>query len=72
MAGVDLPTVKELMGHKDIKMTLRYSHPSNRHKQNAVDALESFGEKVPSIFTTGDATQAPASSQAIDFSTSPR
>ena len=25
MAGVDLPTVKELMGHKDITMTLRYT-----------------------------------------------
>ena len=72
MAGVDLPTVKELMGHKDIKMTLRYTHLSNRHKQNAVNALESFGEKVPSIFPTGDATQAPASSQVIDLTALPR
>jgi hypothetical protein len=72
MAGVDLPTVKELMGHKDIKVTLRYSHPSNRHKQHAVNALESFGEKVPSISTTGDATLSPISSQVIDLSTSPR
>jgi len=27
MAGVDLVTVAELMGHKDITMTKRYSHP---------------------------------------------
>ena len=43
MAGVDLPTVKELMGHKDIKMTLRYSHLSSDHKRNAVEKLEKFG-----------------------------
>ena len=39
MAGVDLPTVKQLMGHKDIEMTLRYSHLSDDHVQRAVDAL---------------------------------
>lgn len=52
MAGVDLPTVQDLMGHKDIKMTLRYTHLSSDHKQRAVSALESFGQKVPSIFPT--------------------
>lgn len=43
MAGVDLPTVKELMGHKNISMTLRYSHLSSDHKRNAVEKLEKFG-----------------------------
>lgn len=62
MARVDSSTVKELMGHEDIKMALRYTHLSNRHKQNAVNALESFDEKGPSIFTTGDAIQSPTSS----------
>ncbi len=45
MAGVDLSTVKDLMGHKDIRMTLRYTHLSSDHKQRAVRALEQFGEK---------------------------
>src|SRR5947209_20153477 len=52
MAGVDLPTVKELLGHKGIAMTLRYTHLSTDHKQRAVQALEHFGDKVPAIFTT--------------------
>lgn len=43
MAGVDLATVKELMGHKDITMTLRYTHLSNDHKHDAVGKLVDFG-----------------------------
>lgn len=39
MAGVDLNTVRELLGHKNIQMTLRYSHLSSDHKKRAVDAL---------------------------------
>ncbi len=39
MAGVDINTVRELLGHKDITMTLRYSHLAPRHKQHAVDIL---------------------------------
>lgn len=41
MAGVDLRTVQELMGHKDIKMTLKYAHLSPDHKRNAMATLES-------------------------------
>ncbi|MDP8213061.1 MAG: tyrosine-type recombinase/integrase [Candidatus Zapsychrus exili] len=40
MNGVDLFTVKELLGHKDIKMTMRYSHLSCDHKKQAVGALD--------------------------------
>lgn len=42
MNGVDIRTVQYLMGHKDIKMTARYSHLSQGHLQNAVDKLNSI------------------------------
>ncbi|MHB8232927.1 MAG: tyrosine-type recombinase/integrase [bacterium] len=40
MKSVDLATVRDLMGHKDIKMTLRYSHLSKTHLKEAVGALD--------------------------------
>ena len=52
MGGVGLPTVKELMGHKGIAMTLRYTHLATDHKQRAVSTLEQFSSKVPAIFPT--------------------
>ena len=46
MAGENLKTVQELLGHKDIKMTMRYSHLSVAHKQNAVNKLDALGTIV--------------------------
>jgi integrase len=39
MRGVDLRSVQELLGHTDIKMTLRYSHLSPAHLLAAVERL---------------------------------
>jgi site-specific recombinase XerD len=39
MAGVDLNTVRELLGHKSITMTLRYAHLAPEHKAAAVETL---------------------------------
>ena len=41
MNGVDLKTVMRLLGHKDIRMTLRYAHLSGEHLQAAVGTLDS-------------------------------
>jgi integrase len=40
MAGVDLRTVQVLMGHKDIKQTMRYAHLSPNHLTGAVENLD--------------------------------
>jgi integrase len=39
MRGVDIRTVQELLGHKNIMMTMRYSHLSNDHLHAAVATL---------------------------------
>jgi hypothetical protein len=39
MAGVDLRTVQQLMGHKAIGMTLRYAHLAPEHQLSAVQNL---------------------------------
>lgn len=51
MAGVDLPTLKELMGHSDISTTMRYVHPTPEHKREAVRKLERYNvEQVFALY----------------------
>ena len=40
MAGVDLVSVKDLLGHKSLTMTLRYAHLASGHKRKAVNTLD--------------------------------
>lgn len=39
-AGIDLPTVKRISGHKTLAMVERYSHQNGSHIQAAMDKLE--------------------------------
>ncbi len=46
LGGVDIVTVKELLGHSEIETTMRYSHPTPLSETLAVDTLaESFPSK---------------------------
>jgi site-specific recombinase XerD len=54
MAGVDLRTVQQLMGHKTIGMTVRYAHLAPEHQLAAVQKLcpESQGAQPGATDTT--------------------
>jgi len=45
MAGIDITSVKELLGHKSLTMTMRYSHLSPGHKRKAVHVLDRLMEE---------------------------
>jgi site-specific recombinase XerD len=54
MAGVDLKTVQELMGHKSITMTARYAHLSPEHRAAALEKL------CPATATSSATAQKPS------------
>jgi len=49
MAGVDITTVKELLGHKSLIMTLRYAHLAPSHTVKAMDILDNTLNGIQSI-----------------------
>ncbi|MFH1823770.1 MAG: tyrosine-type recombinase/integrase [Candidatus Firestonebacteria bacterium] len=53
MSGVDIVTVQKLLGHKDIKMTMRYSHLAPKFKQDAIYKLEDSLNKKSNVANFG-------------------
>ena len=45
MNGVDLLSIKELLGHASINTTMIYTHFTNEYKVNTVNKLPWIGEK---------------------------
>jgi integrase len=41
-AGIDLVTVKDLLGHSRLEMILRYSHPTEKHRIDAIRKIEAY------------------------------
>ena len=47
--GVDLYVVKELLGHKSIKMTMRYAHHYPESLRHGVDVLDESGDTMVTL-----------------------
>jgi site-specific recombinase XerD len=63
MAGVDIRTVQELMGHKTIAMTVRYAHLAPKHTLAAVERLD-VATETPTDTTTDTKGLEPMSAAA--------
>ncbi len=46
MDGVDLVSVRDFMGHKNIQMTMLYAHLAPAHRLAAIERLVSLGKAV--------------------------
>ncbi len=50
-AGVDLPTVQRISGHKTLQMVMRYSHQNGEHIKAAMSKLENRYASVNNLVT---------------------
>lgn len=48
-SGVDIVTVKELLGHSSISVTMRYAHTNFESKRSAVLKLDGFGDNLVTV-----------------------
>jgi hypothetical protein len=48
-SGVDIVTVKELLGHSGISVTMRYAHTNIESKRAAVEKLGGFGDNLVTV-----------------------
>ncbi len=53
MKGVDLRTVQELLGHKDLRMTMKYAHLAPDHMRKAVEVLDTPAVDFKGIILDG-------------------
>jgi len=60
MNGVDIATVREILGHREIETTLRYSHLAPAHKAKAVEKLGEVFEKITTAHKEETSEQAEA------------
>jgi len=56
ISGQPLRTIQELLGHADIRMTIRYSHLSPAHLSDAMKAIGTIASEDRRLIAEGDAT----------------
>jgi integrase len=44
-AGIDLVALKDILGHSDIRVTMRYVHPSQAHQDKAMEVYDRLNEE---------------------------
>ena len=49
-AGIELPTLKDIMGHKDIRTTMRYVHVTREHQHRAMEKFEAERLRIEKQF----------------------
>ena len=65
MAGVDLVSVKEILGHRDIQTTLRYAHLAPGHLRDAVNRGSLAGTVTKTV--TGQEGEHEGERQPLDL-----
>ncbi|MFH0913126.1 MAG: tyrosine-type recombinase/integrase [Candidatus Omnitrophota bacterium] len=66
MSGVDLNTVRDLLGYESLEVTFRYSRLSPDHKQRAVDTLARRMDTLWSLEQNGAEADKIAVSEVFD------
>jgi integrase len=67
--GIDLVTVKEILGHATIQMTMRYAHPTPENKRRAVEVLAALfdqKEETSALIRSHEKEEAVASLSKLD------
>ncbi len=51
-SGGDLVTLAQILGHRDLRLVMVYSHPTDPHKQHSIRRFEAYNESNRSNSTT--------------------